>query len=879
LKEKCNQKEEDGTFTYRFSNVQKNTDFKLFSGIVKSDDYELNVLKKPNILGFDVKLDYPRYTQRKDEELASIGDLVVPAGTNIDWVFNAQNTDKIDIKFANKNELTETKRFSDELFTLKKKAMSDDTYKLFVSNKNLPNADSISYSITVIPDQYPAIKVENFRDSADTKLLFFVGEASDDYGLGSLSFNYRINKDANTQGPLQSVKLSSGGDKSIQYDHVFDVNELDLKPGEDVSYYFEVFDNDGVNGAKSARTNIMKYEKPTVEEFEAMAEENNEEIKDNLKNALEESKKLQEDIKKLREKLLQEKEVDWQTREELEKLMERQEELQKQVEDAKEKFQENQDNQEEFSETDEETQEKQEQLEEIMEEAVDEELEKLMEQIQEMMQELEKDGALENMEQMEENNEEMEMDLERALELFKELEMELAMEKFIEELEKLAEEQEKLAEETEKETDPQKQEENIEKQEELNKKMDELEKDMEELEKKNEELEKQKDLGDEEENQEEMDDIQENMEESKEQMEKKNSKSASQKQKNAAGKMKKMAAKMKESMQQQEQEQLEEDMKTLRQLLENLVGMSFDQEDLIGEFGLAQVNTPKYVDLVQQQFKLKDDFRLIEDSLQALAKRNFQIESFVMEKVTDIKGYMKDGLEQLEERRKPQAADDQQRVMKNVNDLALMLSEVMNQMQQQMSGMMQGDQMCNNPGGKGKGQKPSDKISEGQQSLGEQMKEAQDGKSGKDGKPSSKEFAEMAAKQAALRKALEEKKKGMQEKGGGGENGKKLQDLIDGMNQIETDLVNKQLTNQMIKRQEQILSRLLEFEKAEREQEYDNKRKAEVAEQYKRELPPSLEEYIKQREAEIEQYRTVSPALKPYYKSLVEGYFNTLKKK
>jgi len=83
----------------------------------------------------------------------------------------------------------------------------------------------------------------------------------------------------------------------------------------------------------------------------------------------------------------------------------------------------------------------------------------------------------------------------------------------------------------------------------------------------------------------------------------------------------------------------------------------------------------------------------------------------------------------------------------------------------------------------------------------------------------------------------------------------------------------------MIKRQEQILSRLLEFEKAEREQEYDNKRKAEVAEQYKRELPPSLEEYIKQREAEIEQYRTVSPALKPYYKSLVEGYFNTLKKK
>ena len=82
----------------------------------------------------------------------------------------------------------------------------------------------------------------------------------------------------------------------------------------------------------------------------------------------------------------------------------------------------------------------------------------------------------------------------------------------------------------------------------------------------------------------------------------------------------------------------------------------------------------------------------------------------------------------------------------------------------------------------------------------------------------------------------------------------------------------------MLKGQQEILTRLLEAEKADRQREYDNKRKAERASQQERKMPPSLEEYIKKREAEIELYKTVSPALKPYYKFLVEEYFKSLKK-
>ena len=104
-----------------------------------------------------------------------------------------------------------------------------------------------------------------------------------------------------------------------------------------------------------------------------------------------------------------------------------------------------------------------------------------------------------------------------------------------------------------------------------------------------------------------------------------------------------------------------------------------------------------------------------------------------------------------------------------------------------------------------------------------------------------------------------------------------MDEIIEEMNKIETDLVNKRLDGEMLKRQQDITTRLLEAEKAARQREFDNKRKAEVASEKKRELPPSLKEYIKKREAELEMYKTVSPALRPYYKSLVDEYYRSLK--
>ena len=56
----------------------------------------------------------------------------------------------------------------------------------------------------------------------------------------------------------------------------------------------------------------------------------------------------------------------------------------------------------------------------------------------------------------------------------------------------------------------------------------------------------------------------------------------------------------------------------LRQVLENLIKLSFDQENLL-QVNMNSTNSPEFVNIVKFQ-KISDDSQIIQDSLLALAK-------------------------------------------------------------------------------------------------------------------------------------------------------------------------------------------------------------------------------------------------------------------
>jgi hypothetical protein len=101
-------------------------------------------------------------------------------------------------------------------------------------------------------------------------------------------------------------------------------------------------------------------------------------------------------------------------------------------------------------------------------------------------------------------------------------------------------------------------------------------------------------------------------------------------------------------------------------------------------------------------------------------------------------------------------------------------------------------------------------------------------------------------------------------------------DLPSKMEQTEMDLVNKQITEQLIQRQKEIMTRLLETEKSMREQDMDEERKGETAKDYEKEIPKVFEDYLRLKEKEVELLKTIPPKLYPYYKKEVGEYFKRM---
>ena len=118
-------------------------------------------------------------------------------------------------------------------------------------------------------------------------------------------------------------------------------------------------------------------------------------------------------------------------------------------------------------------------------------------------------------------------------------------------------------------------------------------------------------------------------------------------------------------------------MDALRQLLENLIDFSFDQEAVMENFSGLNTRDPKYVKLGQDQRKLKDDAKMLEDSLFALSKRVLQLSPVINKEVSAMNKNIEESIKYITERQTAMTMAKQQYVMTSVNNLALLFDEAL----------------------------------------------------------------------------------------------------------------------------------------------------------------------------------------------------------
>jgi len=831
-----------------------------------------------------VSLDFPSYLNRPNETLENTGDLVLPEGTLVKWNVDAIDVDHI---YFLTGENSEQLTSAGTQFVFNKTATKNIGYAIIPSNSFVEFGDTVQYSLQVISDKYPSIIVSEIRDSINDNRFYFKGEITDDYGFSGLCFNYKVLSNSDSSfSENNSVNVKVPFNAAIVADiffHFWNLEELNILPGDEIEYYFEVWDNDGVNGRKSAKTSLKTFKLKTIAERNDDASKSNKEIKNNLSESISDAKQIQKDLEALKKKLSEKKKVGWEEKEKMKELLKKQKELEKKVNDIQKNNEQNNNKKNEFKQFSEDMLQKQEQLQKLFDELMTDEMKKMMEQLQEMMEEMDKNMLEEGMDKMDMSNKDLEKELDRSLELFKQMEFEQKLEDVKSKLEELAKKQNDLSEDTKNkkvDTDALK-----EKQDELNKAFDKVKIELDELEQMDKELEDPNAMEDTKKEQEE---ISEDMEQSSEELGRNNNKKSSSSQKSAAQKMSEMAQKM--DAMQKEAQNSGEDMDALRQLLDNLLHLSFQQEELMEKYRVMDRKNPEYVAITQYQKKLKDDAEMIEDSLFALSKRVVQLASTINKEIAAINSNMKKTIVFMADRQIPLAVSRQQYVMTSINNLALLFDEALQQMQQQAQ-QKPGKGSCSKPGGDGQPKPGMGSIKKMQQSLQKQleaMKKAMEkGKSpgGKNpgqkpgkgegegigmpgGKGMSESLAKMAAQQAKIRQELNKLKNG---KNGAGING-----LSKMMEQNETDIVNMRITQETINRQKEILTRLLESDKADREREWDNKRESKEANEIQNANFDLFFNYNKRNEQEVDLIKTTPTSLSNFYKQKVSLYFKNI---
>ena len=847
-----------GSFEYELVSVINPVTFYFTDLKFESEKYNLALLPKPGITLFTTTVSPPVYTGIQKQTAENLGDLQVPAGTGIEWSFSGIDIDSVFITLNDSVKLKAVKE--EDQFVIRSKFFKSTVYNVFIQNSITQPELALSYSIEVVPDLFPEIDVAVVNDSVKQTRFFFKGTISDDYGFSKLNFHFNIeNSDSSIAIPF--IPLLS----DQEFFFSFDFNDLDKKEGM-ISYYFSVTDNDVVNNYKTTTSDNFNFLFPNREEILKNDKEQFDELEANIEKSRKLAQEIQKDLKNLQIKNLDTNLSEWEKSQMVSDIINKQNKLEQLYNQIKQDNSNLNNYLNSFNDQSAEIQEKQKQIEELLEEVFTDELKKLMEEFNQLAEQFNSQKMNQLTEDMNLTFEDLEKQLERNLEMLKKMKVEQKLQDVIDKVNQIAKEEEQLLNKLNEEKNFDEVLKEVEKHQQQSRELKENLSDALEL---NKELKKPMNFDD---FSEEFKDIDTNFEQSKSELDKKNKKKSGESLNNGKEKLQNLAFSMQQMLNMNTKEENMENIDNLKQILSNLIFLSFSQEKLVSGLNGIADKDPALIQLNRDQKKILEQTQIVKDSLYSLAMRTPQITNMVNNELLSMEMNIKKATEEMQEGLFPNARVSQQFAITSLNNLALMLNEALENLEEQMANAQPGDQECEKPGsgkkpGMGSLKQQSESIKQQLQQMIDQMK---NGNSQKMGQQMGQSLMQHEMMQQMLRE--------MMNGNVGSETKKQLQQIDNMLEQNRKELMNKSINAQTLARQNQITTRLLEAEKAELEREFEDKRESETADDFYSN-PVKYFEYKEKENYSIEYLNRNSHKLHNFYNNKYKQYLKNIENK
>ncbi len=265
-------RDRDGRFRVTLESVAVSFTYRVAAGPITSPAYKITVAHAPRVARIDVDYTYPANLGLRPRTEEDGGDIYAPAGTSVRLRIRTDRP----IAAARLN-LADGKSLplaaeGQESVSATMKIVEDGSYRVALTDaEGLSNAGDTEYFIRTLEDRPPEVHIVKPASDRSVNRLDEVdieAQADDDYGIERLELVYSVRGGAEKSVPFDIPRHAS----SVTGRRTLYLEDLDVHPGDFVSYYVRAHDLSRGKRSSEGRSDIFFLEiKPFEQEF-AMAQ-------------------------------------------------------------------------------------------------------------------------------------------------------------------------------------------------------------------------------------------------------------------------------------------------------------------------------------------------------------------------------------------------------------------------------------------------------------------------------------------------------------------------------------------------------------------------------------------------------------------------------
>lgn len=315
-----------------FKQIQTPLDYHVQSLHRTGKPYRIDVVRRPEIDSLQVTVHYPAYMEKKKDILeADVGNCTVPRGARVRFQISASK-ELMNAHLVTGDSSRKEMQISGREADLEIRIRKPLSYSFMLTDRDsLKNTGRITYTIQLERDEIPAVTMiipeTDVRLDRSLKIPLRIA-IEDDFGVSKTRLHYRIIREDGTD-THDSLELKQRR-RNVRLDTIdteWDLEPLGIYPGEIVEFRISATDNDVYTGPKTAWSAVRKARFPTAREIFEETERHEEMLASGLQDIQRRQQQMGRKTEKLKRKLQSSKSPDWKESDQISRLSKEQKEL------------------------------------------------------------------------------------------------------------------------------------------------------------------------------------------------------------------------------------------------------------------------------------------------------------------------------------------------------------------------------------------------------------------------------------------------------------------------------------------------------------------------------------------------------------------------